>query len=645
MHTPIAPESMLPPSMCAPPWAVQDGETPKFPKLKALEVSNQAALDARFGEWFRRVAFRRRWDDLDVALKRPHDASVWLMVRLSKTRRWVDQLEARQCLWALIEAGHGDAVREAAASLGEGVFETLELDDPYAWYPRRNFPQPMLRRVAPKRLPALLTKDRAFRVSDAVAQHVAAALVGSQRVLYRGVRELMECVDTESFRAFAWALAGRNIDLPHMGWVITLMEHALGDRLVEVARYLDDEYKYGLNAGTRQVFVEEVERVISGLAYGGSYWGRLAVQELGRSVCLPIRGLSVERYAAQACFARLDRETALDLSTPHGPVAPYATTDSAPDVNDVLERLRRAAPDPVRMLRLAMRAPGPVEPVVLDYMRGHGVRVDAWRAEFDAADGVGVGVWDEGWSRGARTMHHLQCERMEDALVGQRRWSRKDFVALLERRALAAVALPLVWGVFDLLGRGVPERIFGFTPDGATYDARGRKVSLKRSKKTFGLVHPAYLTDDQRAFWAERIAAHWGMQPIAQLRRGVYDASGLKTKADVADLCARLEHVRVTSEVILGLLGGVWQRRGKFSMREVRAELASSRGNPQPARIHISPSIDIPSIPLYPRLDPYPRSTTHEVTLDLKRMPSRLHPHLGSELLRVVRWLEACHAP
>ncbi len=32
----------------------------------------------------------------------------------------------------------------------------------------------------------------------------------------------------------------------------------------------------------------------------------------------------------------------------------------------------------------------------------------------------------------------------------------------------------------------------------------------------------------------------------------------------------------------------------------------------------------------------------HTLSLELNRMPSRLVPHLGSELVRAVHWLEAC---
>ncbi|MEL6180312.1 MAG: DUF4132 domain-containing protein, partial [Myxococcota bacterium] len=306
------------------------------------------------------------------------------------------------------------------------------------------------------------------------------------------------------------------------------------------------------------------------------------------------------------------------------------------------------APDPTQLLQSAMLLPGPLEPAWIDLLERH-VNLDAWRPELDAVDGVGVGFWGvDHWPRLSRVAYNIQRERFEEALVSQRQWSVSAFQTLLRHPVISMFVYPMVWGVFQSTeDQHTAQTTFGFDPDNNAFDLKGKAIDVSKIRGTLGLVHPAYLTEEQRAGWAKTIAKHWGNQPIAQLRRGVYDASSIRNQGSRADLCERLDGVRVRTATLHALYNTLWQRRGKWNASELRAHFASSRGNPQTLRLHYSPGLDVMQFPFpssrsFPPHIPDGDYNVHTVYLELNRMPARLAPHLGSELLRTVRWLEAC---
>lgn len=111
------------------------------------------------------------------------------------------------------------------------------------------------------------------------------------------------------------------------------------------------------------------------------------------------------------------------------------------------------------------------------------------------------------------------CKRMEQALVGQRRWAADEFAAHIAAHPISgAVARRLLWGRFDPATRRLAET-FRLTDEGEQVDADDRPLPPR--DLPVGLLHPAILDPTARATWAERLADYEIVPPFPQLARPV----------------------------------------------------------------------------------------------------------------------------
>lgn len=110
-----------------------------------------------------------------------------------------------------------------------------------------------------------------------------------------------------------------------------------------------------------------------------------------------------------------------------------------------------------------------------------------------------------------------QTDRLEQALVSQRRWFADEFEELLVRHpVMCHLVRRLVWGGFDKSGKLV--EMFRVSIDGKYTDAKHADVSFEKFAE-IGLVHPLQVKTDKLDVWRKLFHELEIVQPFAQLMR------------------------------------------------------------------------------------------------------------------------------
>jgi hypothetical protein len=110
-----------------------------------------------------------------------------------------------------------------------------------------------------------------------------------------------------------------------------------------------------------------------------------------------------------------------------------------------------------------------------------------------------------------------QIQRLEQAMVNQRRWTIADFETIVLRHPLLGqIARRLIW----IDANGSPT--FRVTEDGTYADAQDNTVTLT-GMTNIGIVHPAQLTLDDRAQWGELLSDYGIIPPFRQLTRTLFE--------------------------------------------------------------------------------------------------------------------------
>jgi hypothetical protein len=113
-----------------------------------------------------------------------------------------------------------------------------------------------------------------------------------------------------------------------------------------------------------------------------------------------------------------------------------------------------------------------------------------------------------------------QSDRLEQALVSQRRWFSDEFEELLVKHPVAChLVRRLLWGGFDKSGKLIG--LFRVSLDGQYTDDKHAPVSLDGFAE-IGLVHPLQLKSDHLAAWSKLFQELEIAQPFAQMQRVVH---------------------------------------------------------------------------------------------------------------------------
>jgi hypothetical protein len=226
-----------------------------------------------------------------------------------------------------------------------------------------------------------------------------------------------------------------------------------------------------------------------------------------------------------------------------------------PDL-DLDERGERVFDFGPRQFRLALDAD--LKPVLRD--EAGKIRSDLPKpaAKDDAGKAAAAVVDWKLLKKQLREVVKVQLARLEQALVGGRRWSGKDFNTLLARHPLMThLVRRLLWGRYD--SKGKLAGTFRVNEEMASVEA-GNQPARLAAEERIGLVHPLQLTADERAQWSEVLADYELLPPFAQLGRPVHT---LQPGEEKALTITRLANVAIPALSLVGTLERLgWTRGG-----------------------------------------------------------------------------------
>lgn len=126
-----------------------------------------------------------------------------------------------------------------------------------------------------------------------------------------------------------------------------------------------------------------------------------------------------------------------------------------------------------------------------------------------------------GFKKDLKVVARQQLQRLEDALITQRRWAAADFERFLVQHPLMlTLTARLLWGVFD--SQGQLTQTFRVDLDHSIVDVNDEPVDL--SGLEVGMLHPSQLTPEQNESWQAVIGDYEIIQPFDQLGRVFYPA-------------------------------------------------------------------------------------------------------------------------
>ncbi|BBL76839.1 DUF4132 domain-containing protein [Methylomagnum ishizawai] len=154
----------------------------------------------------------------------------------------------------------------------------------------------------------------------------------------------------------------------------------------------------------------------------------------------------------------------------------------------------------------------------------------------------------------AKAIASLQTARLEQAMVGRRRWGLELFRQLfVEHPLMRHLAKRLVWGVYR---DGLLVDAFRVAEDLTLADRRDAAYSLP-AEALVGLVHALELPDDLGRDFCQIFADYEIAQPFKQLGRETYALGEAERGADMID---RFRDKAVATGSILGLAKQGWEQ-------------------------------------------------------------------------------------
>jgi hypothetical protein len=150
-----------------------------------------------------------------------------------------------------------------------------------------------------------------------------------------------------------------------------------------------------------------------------------------------------------------------------------------------------------------------------------------------------------------------QSDRLEKAMIMQRRWHLEDFETYLVQHPLMTnLAQRLVWGLYDASGFFTSFRV---TEDRTYANAHDETLRLPIPSSThppihpstIGLLHPAQISQELRNTWGELFSDYELIQPFRQLSRTVFSLEPDEAESDVLN---RFQGAEVSAMIVAAIL-------------------------------------------------------------------------------------------
>lgn len=152
----------------------------------------------------------------------------------------------------------------------------------------------------------------------------------------------------------------------------------------------------------------------------------------------------------------------------------------------------------------------------------------------------------------------IQAARLEQAMVGGRRWSNQEFIDFFVTHPLQThLARLLLWGSYAQ-GEKRPTAMFRVTEERDLADRDDERFELPPDGE-IGLVHPLQLTEDELAAWGEIFSDYELVPAFAQLGRPTFTLEGDEAAAVVLN---RFEEQKVAAATLVGTLEKLGWARG-----------------------------------------------------------------------------------
>jgi hypothetical protein len=180
----------------------------------------------------------------------------------------------------------------------------------------------------------------------------------------------------------------------------------------------------------------------------------------------------------------------------------------------------------------------------------------------------------------------IQAGRLEQALSSCRRWTGRDFEALLVRHPLLVnLVRRLLWGGFDEVGR--LARAFRVTEEREYVTEDDAPIGLD-GFAAVGLLHPLHLTAAQLARWGEVFSDYELIAPFAQLSRHVHALRPDEAKQSVI---SRFNGTKVPPVPLLSILNKSGWLRDRPRRYDIRAHTKLFAGTGVVAVITYEPGV------------------------------------------------------
>jgi hypothetical protein len=396
-------------------------------------------------------------------------------------------------------------------------------------------PVPLAGWATPANLPPLLVDGR--RLGD---NHVLTVLSALRRSLLAApdplLRAVREHADRAALDAFVWRLFElwlANGAPPKEKWALLALGHLGGDatalRLAPLVRAWPGEGQH--------------QRAVTGLECLRAIGTDTALTQLnGIAQRLKFKGLQARAREFMEAVAKDRNLTSEQLEDR---IVPDLGLD---------ERGTRVFDFGPRRFEVVL---GPdLRPLVRDEQRKLRENLPKPAAKDDGAKaGAAVAEWKV-LKKALREAAKVQAFRLEQAMVVGRRWAPDEFRTLLVRHPLMVnLVRRLLWGGYD--GRGRLARTFRVTEEGEYADAEDRPRTLD-GLASVGVVHPLYLSEEERSKWGQVFGDYEVIAPFPQLGRPVF---GLEADEGRGTEITRFAGKKIPGVSVAGYLErSGWQR-------------------------------------------------------------------------------------
>jgi hypothetical protein len=148
-----------------------------------------------------------------------------------------------------------------------------------------------------------------------------------------------------------------------------------------------------------------------------------------------------------------------------------------------------------------------------------------------------------------RQLRDFQGPALERAMIVGRRWLLDDFRRIfIDKPAMFPLARSLLWAGYTTHERS--RRLFRLNEEGAWVDEHDQPLKTKRFA-TVGIVHPVFLSEEERQTWGEVFANDELASPFPQLARPV---AALSPEEENADQIRRWDHLSFPALILLSVL-------------------------------------------------------------------------------------------